>query len=462
LTNVNTLPNIESRTYEEATVKRTWIALAALAASTLTPVTSANAASGHYTGTLADGSSWVADVPATWNGTLLLFSHGFGPTIAQDSPGSAVTDALLARGYAMAGSSYDPNGSWWALGSAVQDQLGTASAISKIIGRPKRTIAFGVSMGGLISAKVAETGRVDGALTTCGIVGGAADLNNYQLNASYTLARLLGAGQTIKLTGYTSPQDSGAAGAQLTGLVTGAQSTPAGRARIALASAFLNQSDWYPGAAKPGPSDYAGQEAQQYQWLTAGNTLNFVVGARYYIELAAGGDSGWTAGVDYASLLRRSAHLREVRALYHAAGLNLRADLADLTSHASIKRDPSALSWILRTSVPTGRLRVPELDLHTISDQLVPVEQERQYAARVALAGRSPLLRQAYVDRASHCNFTTAEFVTGVQAVQRRIVSGHWSGVTPPELNAAAAGLGLDGGAFLSYRPSSLVTQRVP
>lgn len=66
---------------------------------------------GHHTGTLADGAAWIADVPAAWNGTLLLFSHGFGPTAAQDAPDPATESALLAAGYALAGSSYR-GGAW--------------------------------------------------------------------------------------------------------------------------------------------------------------------------------------------------------------------------------------------------------------------------------------------------------------------------------------------------------------
>lgn len=75
------------------------------------------AASGNFTGTLANGTTWVADVPAHWNGTLLLYSHGYG----------------------LAGSSYDPNGSERALDTAVSDQ-------------------FGTSMGGLVSALEAQAG----------------------------------------------------------------------------------------------------------------------------------------------------------------------------------------------------------------------------------------------------------------------------------------------------------------
>ena len=66
-------------------------------------------------GMTTDTGQWIADFPSpisSWNGTLLLYSHGFGPTIAADAPDNNTKTALLADGYALAGSSYDPNGSW--------------------------------------------------------------------------------------------------------------------------------------------------------------------------------------------------------------------------------------------------------------------------------------------------------------------------------------------------------------
>ena len=108
----------------------------------------------HHTGTLPDGASWIADVPSDWNGTLLLYSHGYGPLNAADAPDPATKDALLGMGYALAGSSYDPNGSWWALGSAVRDQFETLAVVKQTVvpARTKKVYAFGTSMGGLISA----------------------------------------------------------------------------------------------------------------------------------------------------------------------------------------------------------------------------------------------------------------------------------------------------------------------
>ena len=98
---------------------------------------------------------------------MLLFSHGFGPPVVQEPLAGPAEDALLGRGYALAGSSYDPNGSWWALKSAVRDQFETIGEVTAnaLPRKPNRVLAVGISMGGLISALEAQQGggRIDGA-----------------------------------------------------------------------------------------------------------------------------------------------------------------------------------------------------------------------------------------------------------------------------------------------------------
>ena len=90
------------------------VALAALAATALLATSAApGLASGadagsatqaeprHFDGTLASGSTWAIDVPADWNGDLVLFSHGYrvGPDNPLRDVGFAPTsDALQARG----------------------------------------------------------------------------------------------------------------------------------------------------------------------------------------------------------------------------------------------------------------------------------------------------------------------------------------------------------------------------
>ena len=102
---------------------------------------------------------------------------------------------------------------------------------------------------------------------------------------------------------------------------------------------------------------------------------------------------------------------------------------------------------------------MPELDLHTISDQLVPVQQERYYHTLVARAGDSALLRQAFAQAQGHCNFTPADLVAALHALESRVATGRWgNGATASRLNAAAQALpvNLGGGNFIPFWPDRL------
>ncbi|MPY61543.1 alpha/beta hydrolase [Streptomyces spongiae] len=454
---------------------RALVALAATAALSLSATSSAPAAppvatsaspvtpaAGRLTGTLPDGATWIADVPEDWNGTLVLFSHGFGITEAKNAPTEAVRLRLLEEGYALAGSSYDTSRSLWALESARRDQLATLDAVAAKTGEPERTLSMGESMGGLVNAQLARDagGRIDGALGLCGLVAGANDLENYQLDAEYTIARLLLPGTPVKLVDFGSQAEVTATTQQLSAAVTAAQRTPEGRARIALAAAFLNLPAWAPGKERPAPGDWAGQQAQQYEWFAQG-ILAFVGSGRYAIEQAVGGNNSGNKGVDYARVLAGSTHAPLVRALYRQAGLDLRTDLRTLTKDATITADPDAVRTAERTSSAGQGLAVPLLDIHTTADNLVPVEQENRFADRVRASGDRALLRQAYVERQGHCTFTTAETVAALRAVEHRVAAGRWgAAATPGALQRAALELGLDGAAYVRYSPAELTVGR--
>jgi hypothetical protein len=458
--------------------RKTFVALVASVATALALTAASSGAtaatSTHYAGPLRDGGSWIADVPSSWNGTLLLYSHGYGSTAPADSPDPGSQQDLLSQGYALAGSSYDPNGSLWQLGSAVHDQFETLADVEQTVlpHRPTDVIAVGTSMGGLISSLESEQayGRLDGSLTTCGIVAGGLQLGNYQLDGEYAFDHLL-AGDSIKLVNFTGPTgaaDSFNSAVEMGTFAATAQNTAQGRARLALALSLMNTTTWavQPGATPPAPNDYEGQELGQYDTDFGGpppgfpplTVMEFVETGRQQIELAAGGNPNWTAGVNFQRLVDRSPYKPEIEALYHDAGLNLNADLRSLTRDANIKAADRAVAWMVRTSDNTGRLQVPELDMHTIADQLVPVQQENFYRNTVAFAGRSALLRQVYVDAQGHCNFTPSEIVAGVHAIQHRVDAGRWDNVaTPAALNASAAQSGLGPAAFIpGYEPARL------
>jgi hypothetical protein len=423
----------------------------------------------QVSGTLANGTTWIAEYPKSWNGTLILYSHGFGPLTAADAPDPDTQAALLADGYALAGSSYDPKGSEWALDTAVSDQFGALTAVESTVlpSRPRHVIAFGTSMGGLVSALEAEqgTGKIDGALTTCGVVGGGLSLNEYQLDGEYAIARLLGSPDT-QLVGFNgSDAAASATAAALTGDAATGQQTAAGRARLALAMAFLNVTPWGPAATAPAPAgDAAAQESAQYDTLFTGSfsTMDFIELGRVSFEQAEGGQDAWDVGTNFALALANSPYRPEVEALYKAAGLNLNADLAGLTANTSTVGDANALWNLIVTSDPTGWLEVPELDLHTIGDNLVPVQNENYYAQQVNQAGSGALLRQAYTESYGHCNFSVSEQVAGVAALMHRVSTGQWDNVaTPASLEQAADAMNLGPAHFTGYSPGKL-TGAVP
>jgi hypothetical protein len=430
-----------------------------------------------YSGATSDGGKWIADVPSPWNGTLLLYSHGFGPPAPADAPDPHTKQALLDRGYALAGSSYDLQGSWWALSSALSDQFQTLSTVEQTVlpHAPTHVFAVGTSMGGLISSLEAEhpQGGLQAALTTCGIVAGAVQLGNYQLDGEYAMTQLINpTHESIRLVnfdpGFAGVGEGLASGKQLDLLANAAQASPQGQARLALAMSLMNVSTWpATQSTMPGPTQYNDQEAGQFAVEFGGQTdppgpgiqttMDFVEFGRPWIEQAAGGNPAWTKGVNFFALVAESPYAPEIISLYREAHLDLWRDLETLTRNANITADPSAVRSLTGNSVPTGRLRVPELDMHTISDQLVPVQQENYYRNTVAFAGRSDLLRQAFVQRQLHCNFTPSELVAGVQAVQQRVETHHWGDLADPAaLNAAANATGLGTPAFIPYEPARL------
>src|SRR5215468_1048518 len=107
-----------------------------------------------HTGTLPDGATFLIEVPSPWNGTLLLYSHGYvtpgSPNPAQDVGDPATRAFLLANGYALAGSSYATTG--WAIHEALPDQIAVLDQFATSFGHPQRTIAWGHSLGGMVTA----------------------------------------------------------------------------------------------------------------------------------------------------------------------------------------------------------------------------------------------------------------------------------------------------------------------
>ncbi len=415
------------------------------------------------TGTLADGATYEIQVPANWNCTLFLYSHGYvtpgSPNPAQDVGDQVTGGWLLSHGYALAGSSYATTG--WAIQQALPDQISTLDAFDQQVGTPSRTIAWGHSLGGIITAGLIQNypNRFSAALPMCGVLAGGVATWNTALDAEFAFQKLID--PAVQIVNITNPaanlQAAEVAGAQ-------AQATPQGRARLALVSALGDTPGWFtPLSPEPAATDYASQEANQFMWGSQ-VTFPFVFAFRAELEARAGGNPSWNTGVNYFTDLPKSADFKEVVALYRAAGLSLTKDLLTLNSAPRVKASPNAEAYLIKNISFNGRISVPVLTMHTTGDGLVVPENEQAYRSAVDQAGRASLLRQVFVHRAGHCTFTPAETVTAVQTLENRLATGRWHVPSPGVMNAQAATLGpqfniFTGGiatapAFVSYAPA--------
>ncbi|MFG1665831.1 alpha/beta hydrolase family protein [Streptomyces sp. Y7] len=423
---------------------RTALAAALLLAATALPTTAvaATGETAHVDGRLPSGATYMMDVPARWNGTVLLFSHGYtsGPANpAQDAPDDATKTLLLQRGYALAGSSYATTG--WAVTDAVPDQLATLTAFTDRFGAASRTIAWGRSYGGLVTTAIAERHpeRIDGSVSLCGLVhGGVANWNN-TLDPVFALRTLLAPDSDVPLVNIGSQSAADAAADALTDVVDSAQTTAEGRARIALAAALHNIPVWnQPTQTRPAATDWDAQQANQYE-AVKGLLKIAAFNRRQESEARAGGNMSWNTGVDYAQLLGASSVRKEVAELYAKAGLSLGADLATLDRAPRVDADPRAVAWMAGTSSFTGELTKPQLSVHTVGDALVPVQTESALKRAVTAAGSASVLRQAYTDNAGHCTFSPAEQLAALHTLEDRLSRGRWEGTDAASLNSRAA-----------------------
>jgi pimeloyl-ACP methyl ester carboxylesterase len=406
------------------------------------------AAQQHITGTLADGATYVIDVPPLWNGTLLLYSHGYvtpgSPNPAEDVGDPITGGFMLAAGYALAGSSYATTG--WAVQQAIPDQIATLDAFESTVGPPLKTIAWGHSLGGMITAGLVQEypDRFNAALPMCGVLGGGVGIWNGSLDAAFAFNLLL-AGGSLQVVDITNPElNLGTAEA----ILAASQVTAKGRARLALVAALGDLPGWYnPTSREPAPTNYRGQEANQFLWMENVD-FPFIFALRAELEARAGGNVSFNTGVNYAQQLNNSVDNAEVRALYTAAGLSLDADLATLKNAPQISADPGALAYLSQYIIYNGQVPIPVLTLHTTGDGLVPVEDERAYRKVVGEAGDLAMLRQTFVHRAGHCAFTPAETITALQTLDQRLITGIWKNLSVSDLNNEAAFLGAEFNVF--------------
>jgi pimeloyl-ACP methyl ester carboxylesterase len=397
------------------------------------------------TGTLPDGTPWAVVTPAPlelWNGTIILDLDGNGVRTTI----SPTVRWLLSKGYAYGGTTRTVVG--YSFDKACDNLVDVRQHFIDHYGyTPLRTIAWGGSRGGFVARLCMEfyPDIFDAALVMAGGGAGEIAVLNSKLDSQFVLKTLVDPESPLKIVGIpNNPAAIAAETAALTALVNLANSTPEGRARLALAAAIQQFAPWsVAGTPEPAPDDYDAQYAQLVAPTMLGMNYVFANPASVMagVEATAGGVVAWNNGVDYTEMLARSGRLDFVMAMYNKAGLGVKglmADLRILSEASRIYADPAAVARAEKIMSYTGKISGPVMNVDNIGDPVDSPPMKRAYQQTLRRAGNNQLLQIAWVRSAGHGAISDLEKVTAFTILINRLETGKWEGTSADEMNALA------------------------
>lgn len=96
----------------------------------------------EVTGSIGSTSFYRIKVPANWNGTLVIWNHGYSLSPLEEVPGLGPLEPVqLAQGYAIAASSYRQIG--WSTFRTDQDLKKVYDVFKRTFGEPKAVVVTG-------------------------------------------------------------------------------------------------------------------------------------------------------------------------------------------------------------------------------------------------------------------------------------------------------------------------------
>ncbi|WP_435208715.1 hypothetical protein [Micromonospora sp. bgisy143] len=325
-------------------------------------------------------AAYIIEVPARWNGDLVLWAHGYrgqGTVLSPEPPAFELRQRMLTQGYAWASSSYDRNG--FDIRSGVLGTKDLADHFARTVRRPHRTYLAGVSMGGYVIGRSLEQypGYYDGALPMCGVLGDQT-LLDFFLDYNLVAQALAGVPAYPTPADYLSnavPRIQAALG--LAGLTPTGPDTTNERGKQ-LRAVTVNRS----GGPRPGA------EAAFAVWK------DFL----FSITVTDGGESpAQRPGQLSTNLLTRYRPNSPV---------DLNSTVQRVAPENVVQRLLPTLTEVPRIA---GRPSAPVVSLHGLGDLFVPFSMEQAYADDVARHGRSRLVVQRAIRTTQHCEFSPAE-----------------------------------------------------
>jgi len=340
----------------------------------------------HIEGTIGPGALYSIDVPAEWNGDLVLYAHGY--TTVQEPVGlpqgafPGIRDQLLSRRFAVATTSFSSNGYAEAEGARQVHQL-RGLFTSRVRG-PARTFLVGSSLGGLIGVDLLQSfpNQFAGALSVSGPLGG-------------TRAEFEYVGDVRLLYDLLMPCD-------LPGTFADVPAIPLPQNDIVTCITQNQQSfGVIVSTRRDGGFPIAGNNANElvtsvvstlgFHWYGIGDGIDRAHGHMVFDNH----DATYVSGVLPPQVL---------------AGIN--AGIARYTA------TPDAENFLVHHYLPSGDLARPLLTIHAERDRLVPWGHEQLLLDYVTAAGHLDNLSQSHYARFGHVEaFTPAEIAAAFDAL---------------------------------------------
>jgi hypothetical protein len=331
---------------------------------------------GCENGTLSSGALWEICLPPSWNGSVIVWAHGYvSPYQPLAIPndvveGTPVSALALGLGYAYATTSYRSNGLAAVDGSYdVEDLL---SEFDALVGEPSSAYLVGASEGSLTTILALERPATDftGGLSLCGPIGNFREqidyFGDFRVLFDYFFPGVL-PGSPIDI-----PQDLVARWYDV--------HTPAVLAALAANPAatqqLLNVSH--------APFDPGNLN-------TVGET---VLGILWYNVFATNEATARLGGSPYDNTAR----------VYAGSANDVQLNLGVERIAAS----PRALAQLKKFET-SGRLRRTSVSRHTSGDPIIPVWQQALYQAKVLAFPNAAPFAASVINRYGHCSFTKAE-----------------------------------------------------
>jgi pimeloyl-ACP methyl ester carboxylesterase len=380
------------------------------------------------------GAAYKIRVPENWNGKLIVYAHGLWADVTKGYPdlvipnpmiapgshgGTSIEETLIEKGYALAGSSYSAAG--WAVKEGIQDILALITYFNGRVGKPKQTILWGFSMGGTIAIDIAEkhAGLIDGVVVESSNGAPTAKLFDQFMGIQVAYDVIFG-----------WPEEWGSVGDINDDISWLVDVIPA-----------LIEDIYGWGYIDPSPphdpiifDPVAFGKAEFFRLILGGTDrlifysanppwgqlMWFVTMVGADMEKKAGGNPLQNSDLpDYILSPGDKAYLEGF------LGVGVPQLLLDEMNGRDIVATPSAKNWLEHYDTPTGKLKNPVIQLHSLLDFGNPAAGTVIFRDTVTKAGKDDLLLQAYTGPGTgHGVFTENQYLQVLAAMEYWLETG--------------------------------------